>query len=98
MSRTKGCRNLTKADGIGNCPRCGATPSQQHSKPKRPTTDLAEVRVIADMHPSDAVQCPRCHETFYCVKLEADDCFIVSDFEGEMIPNYCPMCGEKLGD
>lgn len=94
--RPVGCRNRTKTDGTGPCTRCGAIPSSQHHKPRRNTTDLNAVKVIENMHPSDAVQCPRCKVAFYCVKLEADDCYIVSDFEGEMIPNYCPMCGRDL--
>lgn len=28
--------------------------------------------------------------------LDADDCYIISDFEGEMVPNFCPMCGRDL--
>ena len=69
-----------------DCPTCGATPSHQKWKPRKPVyTD----QVVA-------VHCPRCDLVFGVVHYGHDDTYITSWTEFETTPRYCPWCGEDL--
>lgn len=81
----------------GRCPRCGAVPSVQNHPQKRMVDFNAYTR-ISEMHPADANLCPRCGLAFYCVSLEHEDGILISNYEGEILPDYCPRCGTELGD
>ena len=60
-------------------------------------TDINEVVPVGGLHPADGVMCSQCGMTFRVDKLDEDGGFIVSSDTFEIAPNYCPMCGRKLG-
>lgn len=78
-----------------DCPTCGAPPSRQKWKPRKPV-DVDKMVAISDVNPVDAVRCPRCDLVFSVSHYEHDDCYITSWTEFETIPRYCPWCGEDL--
>ena len=51
---------------------------------------------VSNLNPVDGVLCPRCGLPFLVRKLDCVDGWIESGFEYELVPNYCPMCGEKV--
>ncbi len=82
----------------GMCPRCGATASHQKFRP-RGGMDLGGVDLADGLRAEDGVICPRCGEGFRVSHLETwDGRFVNYEDEFECVPNYCPMCGERLRD
>ena len=79
-----------------NCPRCGATPSNQKYK-------VAKIRNAGaadhwmQMNPVDGFVCPYCDEAFRVRRLEYEDGYIIDwQVEFEFSPNFCPKCGANL--
>lgn len=85
----------TKFAKADDCPRCGATPSQQKWKP-RGHVDFSEYIRVDDCNPVDAVHCHHCDMVFSVVHFEHDGEYITSWDEFETIPRYCPWCGEEV--
>lgn len=81
--------------GKDTCPRCGAPRSVQRF-PIRRATDLSQMELVGNLHPSDGVVCRKCGFAFRASALDVDGDFLVSLDELECIPNYCPRCGEQL--
>lgn len=83
----------------GNCPRCGAIPSHQKRKPRKPVVDTNALWPIFDTNPVDGVVCQKCGIGFRVGQLEHDDTYFIDLEEAfEFIPKFCPNCGERLED
>lgn len=87
----------TKFAKAADCPRCGATPSQQKWKPRK-TVEFSDFTSVSDCNPVDAVHCRHCDMVFSVSHFEHDGEYILSWDEFETIPRYCPWCGEKVDE
>lgn len=51
---------------------------------------------VDSLSPIDGVECPHCGADFRVVLIDADDGILQSDDEGDCLPRFCPICGERL--
>lgn len=58
--------------------------------------DLGEATALVDCNPVDAVQCQSCGLVFQASQFENDGTYITSWDEFELVPRFCPHCGERV--
>lgn len=64
-----------------------------------PKPDNTERFPWSKLDPIDGVKCPKCGQGFVCFRLDGDEESVLDwDFKHEMVPRYCPCCGECLGE